>query len=431
MDLKSLIEKMDEIEKLSEAPSDTLDASSKIAAQIRKAVTGLGTDEEAVYAAIGDVKDARQWQEIRRIYPEVDADILDDFSDLLAPELTHVKNLLAKIGVTLGEPIDPKLLLDPAILEKLKKLEELIDKWLSLQKSTVATPVADPVKNEPKPLAPATIEESSLAYLIVESVTKQDLTENVIVKDLMENYNYSLFEAAAAATMQVPAAPANGVWQSIKGFGGKVLSKVALPVMVLWEAWDAWQEIKALPTDLPESRYKAEVSKIVSRVVAQVGLFWAGAIIGAAIAGAITGPGAIVGFVAGGVGGLAASYALGDDVNSIVDAIVEKVYQATQQGKPPAGAQVQNTGKAGGKKVATAQPRNSDPDIAELQAQLKADGYNLGTTGPGGDGVDGVLGKLTITAMQQDLMKAGAQIQVTGVIDEPTKAAIQQYYMSA
>jgi len=415
MDLKSLIEKMDEIERLSEAPSDTLDASSKIAAQIRKAVTGLGTDEEAVYAAIGDVKDARQWQEIRRIYPEVDADILDDFSDVFG-ELTHVKNLLAKIGVKLGEPIDPKLLLDPAILEKLKKLEGLIDKWLELKKSSAQ---------------PAPVQESSLAYYIVESVTKQDLTENVIVKDLMENYNYTLLEAAAAATMQVPAAPATGVWQSLKGFGGKVLSKVALPVMVLWEAWDAWQEIKALPTDLPESRYKAEVSKIVSRVVAQVGLFWAGAIIGAAIAGAITGPGAIVGFVAGGVGGLAASYALGDDVNSIVDAIVEKVYQATQQGKPPAGSKVQNTGKAGGKKVAKAQPRNSDPDVAELQAQLKADGYNLGTTGPGGDGVDGVLGKLTITAIQQDLIKAGAEIQVTGIIDEPTKAAIQQYYMSA
>jgi len=420
MDLKSLIAKMDEIEKLSEA-SGTLDASSKIAAQIRKAITGLGTDEEAVYAAIGEVKDARQWEEIRKIYPEVDADILDDFSDLLAPELTHVKNLLAKIGVKLGEPTDPKLLLDPAILEKLKKLEELIDQWLELQ------------KNKPSASTPPTSgpNESIFAEELIASFGYGNLTEHVMVKDLVSNYGMTLTEAAAAATMQVPAAPASGVWQSIKGFGGKVLSKVALPVMVLWEAWDAWQEIKALPTDLPESRYKAEVSKIVSRVVAQVGLFWAGAIIGAAIAGAITGPGAIVGFVAGGVGGLAASYALGDDVNSIVDAIVEKVYQATQKGKPPAGSQVQNTGKAGEKKVAKAQPRNSDPDIAELQAQLKADGYNLGTSGPGGDGVDGVLGKLTITAMQQDLIKAGAQIQATGVIDEPTKAAIQQYYLSA
>lgn len=416
---------MDEIERLSEA-SDTLDASSKIAAQIRKAIIGLGTDEEAVYDAIGQVKDARQWEEIRKIYPEVDADILDDFSDLLAPELTHVKNLLAKIGVKLGEPTDPMLLLDPAIKEKLKKLEELIDQWLELQKNKPTTSTAPTATSNVAQPAPVPTIESMFAEQLIASFGYGKLTEHVMVKDLMSNYGMTLTEAATAATMQVPAAPSTGVWQSIKGLGGKVLSKVALPVMALWEAWDAWQEIKALPTDLPESRYKAEVTKIISRVVAQIGLFWAGAIIGGAIAGAVTGPGAIVGFVAGGVGGLAASYALGDDVDSIVNAIVEKVYQATQKGTPPAGAKVQNTGKVGQKTVAKGQPRNSDPDIKALQDQLQADGYDLGPTG-----ADGVLGKFTITAMQQDLIKAGAQIQVTGIIDEPTKAAIQQYYMSA
>lgn len=41
----------------------------------------------------------------------------------------------------------------------------------------------------------------------------------------------------------------------------------------------------------------------------------------------------------------------------------------------------------------------SDPKVAELQTQLKAKGYNLGTFGDKGDGIDGILGPWTEAAL--------------------------------
>jgi hypothetical protein len=219
----------------------------------------------------------------------------------------------------------------------------------------------------------------------------------------------------------VPAAPSTGVWDSIKGFGGKILSKVMLPVAALIEAWGAWEEIQKLDKTLPEPRYRAEVAKIVSKTISGIGLFWAGAILGGAVAGAITGPGAIVGFVAGGVGGLAASMVLGDDLNSIVDAIVEKVYQTnkpttvqnTEPGKTPAANAPASTAPVASNST---KPKTAggNSDIMALQTELKTAGYDLGTFGPNGDGIDGKLGSKTITAIQQELNKAGANLTVDG-----------------
>jgi hypothetical protein len=219
-----------------------------------------------------------------------------------------------------------------------------------------------------------------------------------------------------SSDLTVPAAPSTGAWDSVKGFGGKILSKVMLPVAALIEAWGAWEEIQQLDKTLPEPRYRAEVAKIVSKVISSIGLFWAGAILGGAVAGAITGPGAIVGFIAGGIGGLAASYALGDDLNSIVDAIVEKVYQSTR----PAVAQNVGTEKtpAASSPTSTAstksKPTGGNSDIMALQTELKTAGYDLGTFGPNSDGIDGKLGSKTITAIQQELNKAGANLTVDG-----------------
>ena len=41
----------------------------------------------------------------------------------------------------------------------------------------------------------------------------------------------------------------------------------------------------------------------------------------------------------------------------------------------------------------------ADPDVIDLQKQLKALGYDLGTFGPKGDGVDGILGPVTKAAL--------------------------------
>jgi hypothetical protein len=284
-----------------------------------------------------------------------------------------------------------------ALLAKLKRLEELINKYNSL-------------KNKAKKESTINIE-----HALLESFG-YNLNESILVNDLVKNYGYTLSEASAAMAGTVPAAPSTGVWSSIKGFGGKLLSKAMLPVAALIEAWGAWEEIQQLDKTLPEPRYRAEVAKIVSKVISSIGLFWAGAILGGAVAGAITGPGAIVGFIAGGIGGLAASYALGDDLNSIVDAIVEKVYQSTR----PAVSQNAEAGKTPAANAPTStastKPKTAggNSDIMALQTELKNAGYDLGTFGPNSDGIDGKIGSKTITAIQQELNKAGANLAVDG-----------------
>ena len=283
------------------------------------------------------------------------------------------------------------------LLAKLKRLEALINKYNSL-------------KNKAKKESTINIE-----HALLESFG-YNLNESILVNDLVKNYGYTLSEASAAMAGTVPAAPSTGVWSSIKGFGGKLLSKAMLPVAALIEAWGAWEEIQQLDKTLPEPRYRAEVAKIVSKVISSIGLFWAGAILGGAVAGAITGPGAIVGFIAGGIGGLAASYALGDDLNSIVDAIVEKVYQSTR----PAVSQNAEAGKTPAANAPTStastKPKTAggNSDIMALQTELKNAGYDLGTFGPNSDGIDGKIGSKTITAIQQELNKAGANLAVDG-----------------
>ena len=291
------------------------------------------------------------------------------------------------------------------ILAKLKRLEELVDKYNKLK----------PKKESVIGIETALLE--SFGY---------NLNESILVNDLVKNYGYTLSEAGAATAGTVPAAPSTGVWSTIKGFGGKLLSKAALPITALVEAWSAWEEIKKLPTDLPEPRYRAEVAKIVSKTISSIGLFWAGAILGGAIAGAITGPGAIVGFIGG---GLAASMVLGDDLNSIVDAVVEKIYQSTRPASSQSGNAEQPT--AGSAPVAdTAKPAKAraagDANVMTLQKELKTAGYDLGTFGPNGDGIDGKIGPKTIAAIQQELNKEGANLPVDGKPSPALGSAIEK-----
>jgi hypothetical protein len=291
-----------------------------------------------------------------------------------------------------------------ALLAKLKRLEELVDKYNKLK-----------LKKE------STID---IETALLESFG-YNLNESILVNDLVKNHGYTLTEASAATAGTVPAAPSTGVWSTIKGFGGKLLSKAALPITALVEAWSAWEEIKKLPTDLPEARYRAEVAKIVSKTISGIGLFWAGAILGGALAGAITGPGAIVGFIAG---GMAASMVLGDDLNSIVDAIVEKIYQSTR----PASSQSGNPEEPTASSAPVASTKSTktrtagDANVMALQKELKTAGYDLGTFGPNGDGIDGRIGPKTIAAIQQELNKEGANLPVDGKPSPALGSAIEK-----
>jgi hypothetical protein len=115
------------------------------------------------------------------------------------------------------------------------------------------------------------------------------------------------------------------LWKGAKKLG----SKLALPATALVEIYEGYQQISALPTDMPRDQYRAKVTKIVARLVEDFGLFWVGSILGGAIAGVFSGGnplGAVAGFVVGGTSGIAASYLLGDSVGAISDQIVDKLY---------------------------------------------------------------------------------------------------------
>ena len=62
-----------------------------------------------------------------------------------------------------------------------------------------------------------------------------------------------------------------------------------------------------------------------------------------------------------------------------------------------------------GATVKTAAPRKPDPKVMELQKQLVAAGYKLGTSGPNKDGVDGIMGAKTRLAQQQMIQQKGQQ----------------------
>jgi len=75
--------------------------------------------------------------------------------------------------------------------------------------------------------------------------------------------------------------------------------------------------------------------------------------------------------------------------------------------------------KAAAGVAAAAKVSKPDPQVMELQKQLKAAGYNLGTSGPNKDGIDGIMGSRTKAAQQlmvqkgqqgvQDMAKQGQQ----------------------
>jgi LysM repeat protein len=120
------------------------------------------------------------------------------------------------------------------------------------------------------------------------------------------------------------AGPAAGT--GIKSTLANVAGKAALPIQAGMAIWEGYSQIKQLPTDIDRQQYSSEVTKIVSKLVTDFGLFWVGGIIGGALAGAVSGPGALVGFIGGLAGGIALQYMAGDSVGEIVDAIVNAMY---------------------------------------------------------------------------------------------------------
>jgi len=126
------------------------------------------------------------------------------------------------------------------------------------------------------------------------------------------------------------------------------ISKALIPVAVATEIYRGYDQISGLSVMLSEDQYRAEVQKIVGKLIAEFGLTWVAAIGGAWIAGALGAtaagvgaiPAALVGFVAGGAAAFTANYFLGDSLGAIVNKIVEEKYKkpaANTQGAVPGG----------------------------------------------------------------------------------------------
>ena len=277
----------------------------------------------------------------------------------------------------------------------------------------------------------------------IELRSKVNESQVNIAKTLVESFGYQydlgyLTEQDAAAISAYGGMDFGRFLQGGKNLVKGIVKKAATPIAAAMDAKTAWDDIQQLEKDtMSESEYRQEVTRIVSQLIASIGLFWAGAILGALAGSAFFGVGAIVGFIAGGVGGIAADYVLGDDLETIVDALVDKLYNKTATNQPAVTPTAVDQKSAPVSNAATGKkPVVGDEDVVALQTMLKNDGYDLGTYGPNGDGVDGKLGPKTISAIQQDLAKLGAKnsdgspLAVTGSINSDTSQAMQQYYLS-
>jgi hypothetical protein len=76
---------------------------------------------------------------------------------------------------------------------------------------------------------------------------------------------------------------------------------------------------------------------------------------------------------------------------------------------PPAGKTPPPAGKTPPAGVVKPKSVKPDPKVMELQKQLVAAGYKLGTSGPNRDGIDGIMGPKTRAAQQQMTQQKGQQ----------------------
>lgn len=263
-----------------------------------------------------------------------------------------------------------------ALLAKLKQLEQLVDKY------NTAKPKNESVVN---------LEQS-----------------------LVESFGYIINEE-------------NTVWSYVKNVGGKLFSKVALPVAAGLAIWTGWTQIQELSPSLTDQQRRAEITKIISKLIAEFGTFYVGAIIGGKMGGVLGGVGAIPGFIAGGI---ASSYLLGNDVNSIVDSIVNYLYKDNDPATP---ISVDSQPTATDSQASGAKSSKGDPDISELQTALQKSGAANQDGSP--LTIDGILGPNTITAMQKELAGLGAKnrdgspLTIDGKLGPNTAAAVQKYYL--
>jgi len=151
--------------------------------------------------------------------------------------------------------------------------------------------------------------------------------------------------------------------------------------------WEAYTEITKLPPSLSKEQWNEAATRIIARLITDIGVFWVGTIFGAIIAGAVTGgPGAIIGALAG---GFASQYYMGDKAEEVTSKILDAIY--------PGNDETNNTEYDSSEE----QPDNTEYDSSEEQptewpttdAEIRAFQEKNGLT------VDGLIGKYTYNAL--------------------------------
>lgn len=116
-----------------------------------------------------------------------------------------------------------------------------------------------------------------------------------------------------------------------KAVGRFALRKGLTIAFIAYESWNAYQEIKALPSELTPRQRKSAIAKIIGRLVASIGLIWAGAAIGTLLGTAVPGPGWLVGFLGGLIGGIAADLIFGNSVDELVNLVIDTLYPTDKE----------------------------------------------------------------------------------------------------
>lgn len=139
--------------------------------------------------------------------------------------------------------------------------------------------------------------------------------------------------------------------------------------------WDGYKEITKLPKSLSKEQWNESATRIIARLITDIGVFWVGTIFGAIIAGAVTaGPGAIIGALAG---GFASQYYMGDKAEEVTSKILDAIYP---------GSDNTDTDEYSSSEEQLAKWPTTDAEIRAFQAE-------------NGLTVDGLIGKYTYNAL--------------------------------
>lgn len=106
----------------------------------------------------------------------------------------------------------------------------------------------------------------------------------------------------------------------------RVGNNLLLPAAIAYSIYEAVQEIRAIPTNIDKTTYRAQVAKIVSREVAQWGLMAVMSVFGTYLGGFAGPQGAVAGGIAGGLASIPITLIYGDTIDSGVDRIVDQLY---------------------------------------------------------------------------------------------------------